>query len=507
MPDKIIVTNCSALKQKYGAQGLREVLAAVRTLIASDKKKGLVTQLMDLSDSSAMKRVKGAPVSDPTDERQNKDGVDAISAATKPDYLLILDAPDIVPHIALNNPTPRDKDRNVPSDLPYASDARFTTRDPARYAAVTRVVGRLPGLQGAKKPDFVVKQLDAVAKFKSLIRDRYLSTFAISAEVWKKSTAESVQNIFGTNSIKICPPTGPRDSKLLKPLAHFINCHGAEVDPKFYGQRGDRYPVSMTSEGVAKGSKPSTVVAAECCFGAQLYDPTQANGVWPIANAYFGAGAVAFLGSTNTAYGLEAGNSAADLITQYFLIKILEEASLGRAFLEARQKFVQGQKMEDPVNLKTLAQFILLGDPSLQPCWTDGTKAESNHIDDDAARKGRRIALVAFGKAAADSSGFPGRRITRPARRLHNLVRTIARRRGFRHAPEDIEAFNIVGGEDYQSAMKARDAQQQVFVVTEHREALGKKDKDRPKGVPHIRILVAHAQDDRVVDVTEYVRR
>jgi hypothetical protein len=288
-------------------------------------------------------------------------------------------------------------------------------------------------------------------------------------------------------------------------LAHFINCHGAEVDPKFYGQRGNRYPVSMSSDDVAKGSKPSTVVAAECCFGAQLYDPSLANGAWPIPNAYLGAGAVGFLGSTNTAYGLEASNSAADLMTQYFLINILEGASLGRAFLQARQKFVQGQKMEDPVNLKTLAQFILLGDPSLQPCWLDGSKAASSDIDDAAARKTRRIALIAFGKAAADSSGFPGRRIRAPAAKLHKLIHTIARKRGFRSAAKDIEAFNIVGGEDYERAMKARGAQQKVFVVTEHREA-GERES-RPKGIPHIRILVAHAQDDRVIDVTEYVRR
>ena len=506
MPDKIIVTNGTAMKQKYGALGFRAVLAAVRTLTGSDKRKSITTQLVDLGDPTTMRRYRAAPVSDPTDERQNKDAVDAIWAATKPDYLLILDAPDIVPHIALNNPTPRDKDKNVPSDLPYACNARFKARDAARYAAVTRVIGRLPGLQGAKNPDFLIQQIKAAATFKSLTRDRYLPNFAISAEVWKKSTAESIQNMFGTDFIRVCPPTGSRSvRKLLKPLAHFINCHGAEVDPKFYGQRGKSYPVSIRSDDVAKGSKPGTVVAAECCFGAQLYDPIFANGAWPIPNAYFGAGTVGFLGSTNTAYGLEVGNSAADLITQYFLIKILEGASLGRAFLQARQKFVQGQKMEDPVNLKTLAQFILLGDPSLQPCWTDAGRAASSDVDDEAARKTRRIALVAFGKAAADSSGFPGRRIRRPAAKLHKLVHTIAKKRGFRPASEDIEAFDIVGGEDYARAMKASGAQQKVFVVTERLEA-GERES-RPKGLPHIRILVAHAQDNRVTGITEYVRR
>jgi hypothetical protein len=69
--------------------------------------------------------------------------------------------------------------------------------------------------------------------------------------------------------------------------------------------------------------------------------------------------------------------------------------------------------------------------------------------------------------------------------------------------------------------MKARNAQQKVFVVTEHWEPRKRESREprkresreprkresRPKGIPHIRILVAHAQDDRVVEVTEYIRR
>ncbi len=99
-----------------------------------------------------MRRCRGKKVSSPGNERQSKDAVDAIYKALEPDYLVLIDGPDVIPHLTLNNPVPKDKDPNVPSDLPYASDASYTSRDAAKYAAVTRVVGRIPGITGAKEP-------------------------------------------------------------------------------------------------------------------------------------------------------------------------------------------------------------------------------------------------------------------------------------------------------------------------------------------------------------------
>jgi Peptidase family C25 len=510
MADKIVVTNNSALKKKYGDKGLKAVLGAVSELIAADKARGLATQLVDISDAAKMKKYKGSAVSGPKNERECKDAVDAIYAAAKPNYLVLLDGPDVVPHLTLNNPTPKDKDKNVPSDLPYASDASFTSRDAAKYAAVTRVVGRIPGVSGATNPDYLVKLIKAAAGFRSRKRTDFMPNFSISAKVWEKSTEQSVKNIFGNKAIKVCPSTGsPGVRKILFPLTHFINCHGGQVDPQFYGQRGNQYPVSMTSADVAKSASRSTIVAAECCFGAQLYDPSLAEGKWPISNAYLGAGAIGFLGSTTTAYGPEDDNSGADLITQYFLINALAGASLGRACLEARQKFVLGEKMEDPVNLKTLAQFLLLGDPSLQPCLVDtpDARAASKVINHSAAREVRRVALAAAGKAAADSSGFPGKKVVRPPKNLHNLVRKIARQRGVRAPSENIETFQVVGGAGYGMEMKARGVKQSVVVVTQHGGARSKSAAKRPKGLPEIRILVVHAHDNRVVEVAEYVRR
>lgn len=506
MSDKILIANVAALKIKYGAEGFRGLLKAIGILIAADHSRGLKTQLVDISDSRQMKKYKGVAVSKPLNERQNKEAVDAIYTATNPQYLVLLDGPDVIPHITLKNPTPADGDLNVPSDLPYASDRRLSGRDPALYAAVTRVVARMPGVRGASDPTPIVTQLKCAAAFRSRPLSDYLGHFAISAQVWRKSTELSADNIFGSKKIMTCPPTdSPQTQKMLAPLSHFINCHGGTIDPQFYGQRGNKYPVSMTSTDVAKGTKRNTIVAAECCFGAQLFDPNEASGAWPISNTYLNAGAIAFFGSTTIAYGPAEGNGSADLLAQYFLINALNGASTGRACLQARQKFVHTQKMEDPVNLKTVAQFVLLGDPSLQPVRDDLThiKAASKFIDYREARRTRRLALVALGEAAADCSGFPGAKVRRGGTKLHKLVHKIARQRGFRSGAKTIEAYHVVGGEGYGSAMKSLGAEQKVFVATHQERTAATK----ARGVPLTRILVAHAQNDRLVDVFEYIRR
>ncbi|MEY4754896.1 MAG: hypothetical protein RJA44_2571, partial [Pseudomonadota bacterium] len=49
---------------------------------------------------------------------------------------------------------------------------------------------------------------------------------------------------------------------------------------------------------------------------------------------------------------------------------VLAGASLGRAVLEARQQFAGQRTHLDPFDLKTLVQFYLLGDPSVQPIAT-----------------------------------------------------------------------------------------------------------------------------------------
>ena len=82
------------------------------------------------------------------------------------------------------------------------------------------------------------------------------------------------------------------------------------------------------------------MAAVECCYGAELYDSVILGLPLPICQRYLIQGAYGYFGSSTIAYGPADGNGAADLITQYFLVAVLDGASIGRAALTARQQYI-----------------------------------------------------------------------------------------------------------------------------------------------------------------------
>ncbi|MDT9000715.1 hypothetical protein RQP53_15675 [Paucibacter sp. APW11] len=369
--DKAVVIHRAALKAKYGAAALGKIEATLAALVKADKKRGIDSMVIAVDQAATMKPY-GLAVPAKPDARRLKAAIDAIAAKAAPHYWLLIGAPDVLPMVPLLNPAhgggDGDGDKLVPSDLPYACEAPYST-DANRYLGPTRVLGRIPDMPGAKTPDLLLKLLRAAARSKPLPRSDYTQSFSLSAEVWQASTRLSVSNTFGhADQLNVAPPKGPKWAKQdLAPRMHFINCHGADCSPEYYGQHGEDYPVAHRASLLAGKISAGTVVAAECCYGAQLYDPAKAEGKAGIALAYLADGASGFFGSTTIAYGPSEGNGSADLICQYFLQRVLAGASLGRAALEARQKFAGERTHLDPIDLKTLAQFYLLGDPSLQP--------------------------------------------------------------------------------------------------------------------------------------------
>ena len=369
MVDKLIVTNRSALRKKYGTRGLAKVMTAVKKLVAADRARGLVTRLLAL-DSTAMKRY-GVPVIDASSARQNKRAIDALYRALQPHYLMILGSVDVVPHQDPKNPVYADDNEDDPiawGDLPYACDAPYS-RDIAKFIGPTRVVGRLPDMTGAHEPSHLLACLETAATYKQRPLTQYLNYFALSAQVWKKSSALSLANIFGNASnLLLAPPTdSAAASRKLRPRSHFINCHGALADPRFYGEDSRSMPVALESNDVRGRISEGTVAAVECCYGAELYDSITLDLPAPICQTYLAHKAYGYFGSTTIAYGPAEGNGAADLITQYFLLEVQAGVSLGLAALKAQQRYVQQVNELDPIDLKTLAQFYLLGDPSVQP--------------------------------------------------------------------------------------------------------------------------------------------
>ncbi len=425
--EKLIVTHRGALKRKYGSR-TAEIDQALARLVARDKARDLTTKLIALDDPAALARAGGAPVVRASDDRAAKRAIDALMAHHRPEYLMILGSVDVVPHVSLQNPAfgDEDDDDDVPSDLPYACDAPYS-RDPRKYTSPTRVIGRLPDLTGPKgasglDPTYLVRQLDRAINWRSRPRAEFAEHFGVSAYKWRRSTALSLENLYGNAAeLHLSPDEGPKWSKaLLGRRVHFINCHGGRRDWRFYGEHRGKFPEAHDSTHLdaKRAITEGAVVAAECCYGAQLYDPskTEPRG---IASAYMDLGAYAFFGSTTIAYGPFSGNGYADLICQYFIERVLRGASSGRAVLEAQQRFLQASGALDETELKTIAQFILLGDPSVHPVARaphalEESKAFATAFQRPGAKRaqrvGRRFWLLRGAEMITRGVGSVGRR-------------------------------------------------------------------------------------------------
>lgn len=515
--EKLIVTHRGALRSKYGARR-SEVVEALKRLIAADAARGLRAKLVYLDDAAALRRAKGRPALDPADERAAKSAVDALFRQFRPDYLLIVGAWDVVPHIALRNPMNADADpdnddddEDVPSDLPYACEAGFG-RQPERFVGPTRVVGRLPDLPFASAPDALVALIDAAAAHAPRPREDYAECFALSTQVWAGSTALSIRKLFGAAApLHTSPSSGPRWSRReLAPRIHFINCHGNTLEPNFLGEGPEEtYHLAHQSGRLEGRVSEGAVVAAECCYGAELYDPADADGKPGICTTYLAHGASGFFGSSCIAYGPAEGNGQADLICQNFVEAVMGGASLGRATLEARQRFIAQYTHQDPADLKTLLQFLLLGDPSVHPVQAAThsfarsdtlAKARRSKLLQPGARAFRRERLARTGVNLARSIGAAVPSALKTPAAVRRLLLAAAKESGL-HEPRLATwriAFPPGAGRALPPGVGASRAARSIHAVTGRRAAAATATDGlrAPRGIVAI---IATLEGDRVV--------
>jgi hypothetical protein len=446
--DKIIVSNRSALLAKYREPELRHIEASVRGLIEADRKRGIESRLFYVDDRT-MRDYGCGPVRGAADRRGNKAAVDRLYKEFSPDYIMLLGAPDVIPHLKVTNLTHDEDGRIIDSDLPYACDRPFH-RDARRFLAPTRVVGRLPDVNGGGDPRYLVGLLENAARMVRRPRSDYAKWFALSAQSWTGSSAITAANLFSTlDGLALCPPTGPHTHKSLdKARVHFFNCHGTAGSPVFFGEQGDRQPISFRSGSIPSALLPGTVIAAECCYGAELYAP--GRGQLSISGTYLQRRAAAYVGSTTIAYGPEEGQGDADLLTQFFIQFVLRGHSVGRAFLQARQKFLtMAAPRINAVELKTISQFLLLGDPSIHPVEKRHKSLAIEHGEllveskgrEKFFRRERRRQLAASADTidhAVEKPRTAGRQVP-PAR--HRKFSKLARQNGIRRATPSVIRF------------------------------------------------------------------
>jgi len=498
---KLIISCKNALTLKYGAADFKKVDALLAKLATADKKKGLTTRVIYIDDPASASKA-GIPVFASTTEKDCKNAVDALYTQLKPDYILLFGAQDIVPFVSIVNPA-SDEDTTVPSDLPYACDAPYSTQA-QDFIGPTRVVGRLPDIPGKGDAGYVQALIDTAIGWKPGKAADYSAYFGVTARVWQKSTSLSLQSVFGNFSALLQCPTDTATSKSgnLKPLSHFINCHGASLDYSFYGQLGMSFPESMNTKDLTGKIGKGTVVAAECCYGAQLINATNAGGgnQLSISNNYLLNGALGFLGSSTIAYGPADSNDQADLVCAYFFQSVLKGASTGRSLLEARQQYLSkaGPHL-DPVALKTMSQFYLLGDPSLQPV--------ENPIDSKKAAagadtiKGRRLQLYNKG-AILQQSVIPAEKVPmKKSVRRRKDIRALLEQEGMTDSKED---HYISDPKRQQYSLAAKQMAGGPIQFRTFTLATPEKGK---KPVKRIKLLLVKETDSGILDYHVYFAR
>ncbi len=513
--DKLVVTNFAALRAKYGANGTAELRDAIEMLVAADAARGLVTQLLDLSSGSQMRALHGQAVPNPDHQRATKQAIDVAYRAIAPDYLVLLGSIDVIPHQHLTNPlfTPEDpdgdSDRFVPSDLPYACEAPYgrAIRD---FRGPTRVVGRLPDITGAREPSVLIQLLETAARYRTRPREAYEGYFGQSVYWWRASTGLSMRSLFGyCDQLKTSPSQGPNWSRAdLAPRVHFINCHGAPADPSFSGQSdedSEDCPDAHRADHVDDRISDGSVVAAECCYGAELYDPKHADGHPGICYAYLGSGAYGYFGSSSIAYGPSSGNGWADLVCRYFVEEVLRGASLGRAVLEARHRYLLGMSVLQGEDLKTLAQFNLRGDPSIHPVSRVPQALEKTPLFQKAlaaagelppGRGLRRDRLLRTGVLLEDTVGNVRRTPKQqPPAAIKKVLEAAVRNGGARAGRVHFASFTV---QDPAAARLRRQTRRRGETPTAVHMAIGARPSKR-RGVKRIVLVSATIEGGRIV--------
>ncbi|MGQ9827139.1 MAG: tetratricopeptide repeat protein [Roseiflexus sp.] len=411
---QVVLSSREALRQRFGADGFAAVDRRLQQYAAALRRRGVAAHVCYCDDPATLQLDDGiaaAPVAAGADAV--RDMLRTLSGALSNrgralGAVLLVGGDEIVPFHRLPNPL-SDDDITVLSDNPYATD------DPA-YTAPQRMVARLPdGNTG--NPSFLFAQLDRLTAyhygsrpqshralhFSGRRRERDgVELDALSAgycaEIWKNASRAVLDALMPGVLLNTCPPHLAerldldvlRDRRLL-----YFNLHGASGFPNFYGQpdavwsgAATRLPVALRPDQVDASMADGTLLLCEACYGAEIVGRTVESSIPLQALAH---GALAFVGATVNAYGsLTEQVIGADLLFQRMMTHLARGEPIGRALHQARLDFAQEmyrrQGFLDDVDIKTLIEFVLLGDP-----W--GTLYDAN-IETKPWRADRTIAAL-----------------------------------------------------------------------------------------------------------------
>lgn len=390
---ELILTSKKRIIAKYGEEAFDRLDRKLQEFGQVLESANIDARIVYVDDDLSLERYNLRPV-DPENPEQIRAVVDSLDKNLQQNgrdacYVLIVGGDTIIPFYRLSNPV-QDDDEYLLSDNPYAS------RD-ADFIIPERAVGRMPDAEEAgigfvlaqleiamahrHEPRAPARPLGCLAFLLSLgISVKFLqfqsNSFGYSALIWKNASASVFEAIGNPKKLLTSPPITDEVfdvNFLLGSGLNYFNLHGTKDSENWYGQKDLTYPedypmlpLALSPATIGRASVASSVVFTEACYGAYIIGKSPKTSM---ALRFLADGALAFVGSTVTSYGVPAPPlSNADLLGVHFWHHLADGLSLGQALMKAKVTFTnemtERQGWLDGDDQKTLLQFVLYGDPS-----------------------------------------------------------------------------------------------------------------------------------------------
>ncbi len=403
--EKCILTHKANLIQVYGKEGFEKIHKAMGELAKVSRAE---TEIVFIDEAASVKAHKIDPVKESNPEKIQK-AIETLCKQYDTEYLLLVGGNRIIPFHQLKDPT--NPNEIVYSDAPYA-DIYF---DDLRSPDIS--MGRMPD-GGVKDPTLLLNQLQtAINYFKGVVKET-VDTTGVSAKSWEKVSMRLYDKLKGETELILTPEYGlgtnvPEHINLaiLRPekwqyerpdsvtkaviehvsslIKHkidpqlltgrkllYFNIHGDDrVDPwmgdmmtskKIEGEECIMivYPDIVKPWVIKEAKVTNAIVFTEACYGAYTIDKTPETSN---ALCFLNQGVLCLVGSTAVAYGEPRKQYPrwADVLAKYFFDFIKRKYEVGTAFQMAKQRYVGTERPFNREDLKTMFEFLLLGDPSV----------------------------------------------------------------------------------------------------------------------------------------------
>jgi hypothetical protein len=170
-------------------------------------------------------------------------------------------------------------------------------------------------------------------------------------------------------NVNSAPPSSPSnlaDSQVIGKKYHYVNLHGAQNTPYYYGQGAQGYPIALEPK---PGYFKDGILVTEACYGGYIIGRNRGTSI-PLQALFSGAAGIVC--STAVAYGpASPPPDGADLLSICFFKRLLAGESLGLAFLNAKKDFItstmQSLNNMEPSDKKTILEFNLYGATNITP--------------------------------------------------------------------------------------------------------------------------------------------